>query len=104
KSQIISTSTVTGEGYNELLDCIETMVWKYPHAEEVDIVINTRHADLLDKVLIELEMAEGAIETEEWELVAISLRGLLHNLGSITGQSVSPDILDNIFAKFCIGK
>ena len=44
------------------------------------------------------------MDSEQWELVAINLRGALHELGLVLGETVLPDILHNIFAKYCIGK
>ena len=38
------------------------------------------------------------------DLLAVDLRDALYHLGSITGEVVSDDILDNIFSRFCIGK
>ena len=44
------------------------------------------------------------MESEDYELVAVDIRAALDALGRITGRTVQPDILDNIFSKFCIGK
>lgn len=101
---VIKTSALTGLGYDQLLDAIETTVWKYPHTEEVDVAVNARHAALLEEAFSEIEMAGGAIDSEEWELVAVSMRAIISCIGRITGESATPDILDNIFSKFCIGK
>jgi tRNA modification GTPase len=38
------------------------------------------------------------------ELIASDLRAALHHIGTITGKVSTDDILNNIFAKFCIGK
>lgn len=104
KVKTVKTSALTGEGFEQLLDGIESLVWKYPHSEDVDVAVNSRHAELLEKAESELKEVFFAIEMEEWEIVAVALRGVLHNIGSITGKAVSPDILDNIFSRFCIGK
>ncbi|MBP5181543.1 MAG: tRNA uridine-5-carboxymethylaminomethyl(34) synthesis GTPase MnmE, partial [Lentisphaeria bacterium] len=46
----------------------------------------------------------GVLEKEEWELAASSLRKASDHLGGITGETVSADILEEIFSRFCIGK
>jgi len=38
------------------------------------------------------------------ELAAVELRAALHELGQISGQIVTEDILGRIFARFCVGK
>jgi tRNA modification GTPase len=43
-------------------------------------------------------------ETDDFELIATDIRAALDGLGRITGRTMQPDILDNIFSKFCIGK
>ncbi len=101
---VVKTSAITGEGFDQMLNAIETMVWKYPHTEDIDVAVNSRHAELLERAESELNEVLDAIDMEEWEIVAVALRGVLHHIGSITGKAVSPDILDNIFSRFCIGK
>ena len=51
-------------------------------------------------------VAEAATEMQagRWELAAVAWRGALDALGRITGRTHTPDILDNIFSRFCIGK
>lgn len=38
------------------------------------------------------------------ELAAIDLRQALRNLGRITGEVFTEDILTSIFSRFCVGK
>ncbi|NLN54579.1 MAG: tRNA uridine-5-carboxymethylaminomethyl(34) synthesis GTPase MnmE, partial [Firmicutes bacterium] len=38
------------------------------------------------------------------DLLAIDLHTALEALGEITGESVGPELLDEIFSNFCIGK
>ena len=38
------------------------------------------------------------------DLIAIDIRHALHELGTITGEITTDDLLGNIFGKFCIGK
>lgn len=101
---ILKASAITGDGFDNLLDTIEKLVWKFPHSEDVDVAVNSRHAELLENAERDLHEVINAIEMEEWEIVAVALRGVLQHIGNITGKAVSPDILDNIFSRFCIGK
>jgi len=101
---VLKASALTELGFDSILDQIEALVWKNPHNEEIDIAINSRHAELLEKAAMEMQEIELAIEMEDWEIVSVALRGILRYIGGITGQAVSPDVLDNIFSRFCIGK
>ena len=38
------------------------------------------------------------------EIVAGEIRIALESLGEVTGEAVAPDLLDRIFARFCVGK
>jgi tRNA modification GTPase len=38
------------------------------------------------------------------DLAAVHLREAVHQMGLITGETASEDMLDRIFADFCIGK
>ena len=38
------------------------------------------------------------------DIVAIYIKEILENLGNITGEVVTEDIINEIFAKFCLGK
>ena len=38
------------------------------------------------------------------DFVSIDLRAALDALGEITGETATADLLDRIFAEFCIGK
>jgi len=69
------------------------------------IVSNVRHYEALSNALDAILVVEDAITQEiPTDLVASDIRQALHHLGTITGQIVTEDILDNIFRNFCIGK
>ena len=38
------------------------------------------------------------------EIIAVDIRLALDHLGEITGETTSEDVLNHIFANFCIGK
>ena len=38
------------------------------------------------------------------DIVAIFIKDILDDLGSITGEIATDEIIDEIFAKFCLGK
>ncbi len=100
----VHTAAVLGTGLEELYDVIERVIWETPHTTEPDVAVSARHAALLDEARAELADAQPCVRAETWELAAVSVRSALHAIGKVTGQTASPDVLDTIFARFCIGK
>ena len=70
------------------------------------VVTNVRHYNALNQALESLRRAKQAFADQTpTDLVAEDLRQCLHHLGEITGSEItSEDILQNIFANFCVGK
>ncbi len=69
------------------------------------LVTSTRHRDALAKTRIHLADATSAInDGKAGDFVAIDLRAALQELGTLTGQITTEDLLDSIFSRFCIGK
>ena len=50
------------------------------------------------------DASEDEIRREDWELAAVRTREGIRALGTVTGENASPDVLDEIFSRFCIGK
>lgn len=70
------------------------------------LVTNVRHFDALKESLSYLLKAkEGLASSRPSDLVAQDLRDAINPIGSIIGDSITPDeTLGLIFSKFCIGK
>jgi tRNA modification GTPase len=69
------------------------------------VAISARHAQALQQARECLAGAETKLRTEEpIELVASDLRGVLSSFGEITGRVDNEQMLDTLFATFCIGK
>ncbi|MBC2716799.1 MAG: tRNA uridine-5-carboxymethylaminomethyl(34) synthesis GTPase MnmE [Desulfobacteraceae bacterium] len=101
----IRISALYNQGIDELKGLIaETACNTSPNLEE-RIVPNLRHKLSLEKALLSLITAkEGLCQSLPLELISIDLKVSLDALSEITGEGVRPDILDNIFSRFCIGK
>ncbi len=98
------TCAISGAGLDRLFDEVERLVWQHPHPQEPDVAVSARHAALLDQAAEELAAVLQELPVEAWELAAVSLRGALDAIGRISGRTHAPDVLDTIFANFCIGK
>ncbi|MBI4001731.1 MAG: tRNA uridine-5-carboxymethylaminomethyl(34) synthesis GTPase MnmE [Nitrospira defluvii] len=69
------------------------------------LVTNLRHAAALERALQGVEQARRSVEAgRAGELVAMDLRIAADALGEITGAITTDEILERIFAEFCIGK
>lgn len=69
------------------------------------LVSNQRHWAALQAAMTGvLEVIQGIEQNRSSDLLAIDIRQTLHELGTITGEVTTDDILGNIFANFCIGK
>ena len=68
-------------------------------------VTNIRHQEALIRAQSQLQdLIEGLDTQMPLDIVSIDLRGALDALGSITGETVTDDLIDKIFSEFCLGK
>lgn len=74
-------------------------------ATEGIVITNERHRYLLEKTADSLDDAIRALEEGvDMDCVTIDLNAAWQALGEITGNTVSEEIIDRIFEKFCLGK
>lgn len=100
----VRISARTGEGLKDLRETFSVMVTKSPRPAVPEIAVNARAAQLLSEAIKQLSEAANRFRDNEYELAAIGIRTAMNRIGEITGKTVEPDILDNIFSRFCIGK
>ena len=94
-------SVKTGAGMTAFLAALEDMVASRLDAGGAPTLTRARHRAALAECRAALERALGA---DAAELVAEDLRLAARSLGRITGRVDVEDILDVVFADFCIGK
>lgn len=69
------------------------------------LISNVRHLSSLQETVKHLEeVIRGMDMGLSGDLLAEDIRGALYQLGLITGEISTDDLLENIFTKFCIGK
>ncbi|HCR49761.1 MAG TPA: tRNA uridine-5-carboxymethylaminomethyl(34) synthesis GTPase MnmE [Bacteroidetes bacterium] len=85
---------------------VQTATQGLADAEASAVVTNQRHRQHLAKALRHVETAQDLLSTElvSGDRLSLDLRLALHELGAITGEITTEDILGEIFSRFCIGK
>jgi len=99
-----AVSALTGEGLPELIrDVLEEAGFR--GGEEGVLMTRARHYDVLARARGALGRAERAFHEHAFaDMIAQELREALGALGEISGKGVGAEVLDRIFATFCIGK
>ena len=69
------------------------------------LLTNIRHRNLLGKSILSIDNALNAQnQGMPVEFIAMDIKEAADYLGQITGESVSEDIIHEIFSRFCLGK
>jgi len=102
---VLATSTITGEGIEELRQEILRRVQGEGHQQEAGFLTNMRQKSLVKQAVANLANAEAAVASRTpHEMLLLDLYGGLKVLDEITGATTADDILNLIFSTFCIGK
>jgi tRNA modification GTPase len=102
----IRISAKYGNGIDRLIDVIQEMFNAVPTEGTQEVMI----ADIRHKVALEgavermLRARDGLRDGLSPEFIALEVRDALDSLGEINGAAISEEVLDRIFANFCIGK
>lgn len=106
KNNIINLSAKNKIGLETLFEKITTMFNLNEINLDNDIVItNERHKNLISKAIDNLNKAESSLKNGmPVDIIAISLKDVLENLGAITGEEAGEEIINEIFSRFCLGK
>lgn len=103
---IVSVSAKEEQGIDLLEDQIKELFFRGELAFNDEIYItNARHKAALEEARKSLEMVENSIEMGMPEdFFSIDLMNAYEALGSIIGEAVGEDLVNEIFSKFCTGK
>ncbi|NLO09043.1 MAG: tRNA uridine-5-carboxymethylaminomethyl(34) synthesis GTPase MnmE [Clostridiales bacterium] len=103
---IISTSFVEHKGLEELEQLIKEMFFKGDITFNEDVYItNDRHIEAFTNSLEALNMVKESINNNMPEdFYSIDLMNAYEELGKILGENVGEDLINMIFAEFCMGK
>jgi len=100
----VHLSAATGAGLDLLRQHLKDCVGFHPSGSGV-LSARTRHLDALRRARAHVEEAHRLLTARHaGELVAQELTDAQKQLGEITGEVTSDDLLGRIFGSFCIGK
>ncbi len=69
------------------------------------LITNIRHKNIISKSLDNVKKSQEALEMKlPIDIITIYIKNILEDLGEITGEVVTEDIINEIFSKFCLGK
>lgn len=103
---IIETSMKEEKGITEIEDQIEELVYGGKVKQKGSIMItNVRHQSILEQASSSLSDALSMTEIRQpLEFIEIDVHRAYDLMGEITGETVSGDVIDEVFARFCLGK
>ena len=103
---VLRTSMKTKKGMTELYKMISDMFNNNEiNIKDGIIITNIRHKRQIHKAIENITKTKDIINKNMTiDIVAIGIKEILEDLGEITGNNVSEDIINKIFSKFCLGK
>ncbi len=103
---IVEISTKTRDGLDTLYDEISKMFKLNEIAIDGEtIVSNERHKNIIINSRKNLDKARETIRNNmPIDIISTYLKEIIEELGKITGETVTEDVISEIFSKFCLGK
>ena len=104
--RVIQTSLIKGEGITEIEDTIEELVYGGRISQKESLMVNNvRHIELLNRAADSLRDAYNMADAgEALDFIEVDVKNAYELLGEITGETVSDDIINEVFSRFCLGK
>ena len=103
---ILKISALNKEGIENIYEKISDMF----NLNEINLdnnilITNIRHKNIISKAIENVKKSNEALKMNmPIDIIAIYLKEILEDLGEITGEVVTDDIINEIFSKFCLGK
>ena len=103
---VIEASMKEGMGIESIEDKIEEMVYGGQVKQNDSIMVtNVRHKNLLELALHSVEDARAMTQMRQpLEFIEIDVNRSYELLGEIIGETASGEIINEVFARFCLGK
>jgi len=104
--KIIKISAQKGNGIEEIYKEIEELFnINEINSENETIITNIRHKNQIREAIESINKAIESVKLNlPIDIISINIVQCLNDLGKITGENVTEDIINQIFSKFCLGK
>lgn len=104
--KIIAISAKEKTGIEELYqEMINLFSLNKIQLQDESLITNVRHKNAITKARKSIEKALETIQKGlPIDLIAIPVKEALESIGEITGENASESIIEEIFARFCLGK
>ena len=101
----ISVSAISKNGIEKIKEKIFNFVIDENILSSDIIITNVRHLNSIKDAIKNVEESLSALKQNiGLDLVTVNIKNVWLSLGEITGETDNEKIIDNIFAKFCVGK
>ena len=106
RATVLETSLIERDGMQQIEETIESLVYGGQISQkESMLVTNARHAGLLESSLKSIRDAQHMVSSgEALDFVEADINDAYAFLGEIIGETVSDDVIDEVFSRFCLGK
>lgn len=103
---VLTLSVKSTKGVDDFVQWLKNFVYGAGGTVEKGVFVqNVRHEKLLSATKESLNDALVAAEKHiPYDCIVIDLRNAINQLGAITGETVQDEIINEIFARFCLGK
>lgn len=103
---LIETSMAKRMGIDEIEKKIVDLVYGGKISQNNNVMVtNVRHKDILEKSRQSISDAINMVNLHEaLEFIEIDVNSAYESLGEIIGETVQDDIINEVFARFCLGK
>ncbi len=106
---VLPTSALTGSGLHEVRNYLSRMLHLEVQRSSPSCALHRRQRAALEQAAAALDRAADLAAPlgqlgERAEIIAVELRSALAELGTISGDVVTEELLGIIFERFCVGK
>lgn len=103
---IVKISALNETGIENIYEIINEMFnLNEINVDNETVITNLRHKNLISKAITNVKKARETLENGmPTDVIAIFIKDILEALSEITGEEVTENIINEIFARFCLGK